>query len=118
MLVLAILLILASLWAAGWGYLNLTAATHGVGLIGLACFYAILARLVQADIHQRAHLKKLEQQSTQPSMPIDQPMAISPRKPTESPAPGHKPGKKRCPHCHVFIPADASECPYCNKFVK
>lgn len=140
-MVLAIILIIAALGLAGWGFLNLTQATYGVGLIGLACFLAILARLAQADAHHNAQSKKLELQGTQFSMLIEQtkrdaPASSTPKRATPStskpPAPstpkraapstskpqarGHNP--KRCPHCLVFIPADASECPYCSTFVK
>jgi len=32
---------------------SLTQATEGVGLIGLACFLGIMARIKQASVHQR-----------------------------------------------------------------
>ncbi len=45
-----ILIVLGTLTALG-GLLYLTEATEGVGLIGLACFLGILARLAQAKQH-------------------------------------------------------------------
>jgi len=45
-----VLVILAILAGIG-GLLYLSQATQGVGLIGLACFLGILARLAQAERH-------------------------------------------------------------------
>lgn len=45
------LLVLIALVLAGFGVLMLSSATSGVGLIGLACFTGILARIVQAGRH-------------------------------------------------------------------
>ncbi len=47
------LLILAALGLGFFGFVSLSEATFGVGLIGLACVCGILARISQAAAHQR-----------------------------------------------------------------
>jgi hypothetical protein len=49
----AIALVVLGSLMAGAGLLQLSSATSGVGLIGFACFLAIVARLAQASVHQR-----------------------------------------------------------------
>ncbi len=44
---------------AAIGILSLTQATLGVGIIGVGCFFGILARLVQAADHQNQTKKLL-----------------------------------------------------------
>ena len=118
-MVLAIILIVLALIAAGAGFWNLTDATLGVGLIGLACFHAILARLAQADHHHKKLMDQIKYQTMEIAKPIERARSDAPAHSTTTPSASRRqPGKIRCPHCHVFIPADASECPYCNKFVK
>jgi len=46
---LIILAIILGIWGAG----TLTQVTAGVGLIGLACFAAILARINQAEVNRK-----------------------------------------------------------------
>jgi hypothetical protein len=53
----AILLILA-LIIAGFGMMSLTQATMGVGILAIACLFAIFARIAQASAHQK-ELKRL-----------------------------------------------------------
>jgi hypothetical protein len=48
----AVLVILSILFAV-FGVLNLSSATLGVGILVMACWFAILARLAQADAHRR-----------------------------------------------------------------
>jgi hypothetical protein len=48
--------IIALLLGAG-GLATLTQATEGVGLIGLACLFGILARISQADAHRQQDKK-------------------------------------------------------------
>lgn len=59
---LVVLLILAGIGLAGIGGLLLSSATLGVGLIGLAIFAAVLARIAQAADHHEQHVKRLRQQ--------------------------------------------------------
>lgn len=49
----AALLVLVAFGLAVLGGVLLTNATIGVGLIALACFAGIVARLVQAQVHSR-----------------------------------------------------------------
>lgn len=49
--VIAAALIIASVLGGGLGLLFLSNATTGVGLIGLACLSAMLARIAQAAYH-------------------------------------------------------------------
>ncbi len=49
----AILIVVAGLLTLS-GVASLTQATQGVGLIALACFFGIIARIAQASSHQRA----------------------------------------------------------------
>jgi hypothetical protein len=45
------------------GAFSLTQATMGVGLIGLACFAGILARMAQAEMQASAARKREQQRS-------------------------------------------------------
>lgn len=47
------LLVVVAVFLALFGAANLTPATIGVGVICLACFVGILARIVQASAHQQ-----------------------------------------------------------------
>jgi hypothetical protein len=49
------LLVFAALGIGGFGVLLLSNATFGVGMIGLGCLMAILARMAQASHHHDAH---------------------------------------------------------------
>ena len=51
------LLVVIALLAVGFGALTLSQATLGVGNIAIGCFIAILARLVQAEVHHRALMR-------------------------------------------------------------
>ena len=53
-----ILLGLAALALAGFGFLMLSQATFGVGLIGIGAICAILARIAQADAHHAEAMKR------------------------------------------------------------
>jgi len=44
-------LVILALLVLGAGVLSLSQATLGVGLIGIACFLGIMARLAQAEAH-------------------------------------------------------------------
>jgi hypothetical protein len=63
MSVLAVLLALLAVAVAGIGALYLTQATTGVGIIGLACFLGILARLAQASGHHRELREAISQRA-------------------------------------------------------
>ena len=53
-----IILIILSIIALVIGVFNLTNATLGAGVIAIACFFAILARIEQANSHHK-ELKQL-----------------------------------------------------------
>lgn len=55
------ILLLVGLLLAGAGLLSLSQATLGIGLIGLACFCGITARLIQADHQHREEAKRREE---------------------------------------------------------
>lgn len=62
MKLIAILFAVGSTLIAGYGLLTLTQATQGAGMIALACFVGILARLAQAsgeNAEIREDLKKI-----------------------------------------------------------
>lgn len=50
---MAIVFILAAILAASVGIFLLSEATMGVGILALACFFGILARIAQADAHHK-----------------------------------------------------------------
>lgn len=50
--ILTVVLLIIGVIVAIFGYYSLTQATQGVGLIGLACFIGILARIAQSANHQ------------------------------------------------------------------
>jgi hypothetical protein len=56
MIVFAVVLSVLGCGLALVGFLVLTQATTGVGLIGLACFVGILARLAQASSYHQQQL--------------------------------------------------------------
>jgi len=60
-----IALLIIAIVLAGLGALFLSNATSGVGLISLACLCAILARISQADEHQRELKALLKQRDPQ-----------------------------------------------------
>lgn len=55
---MTIVLVLLAFLIVVFAALSVTQATLGVGLMALACLFAILARLVQAESHH-AELKRL-----------------------------------------------------------
>ena len=73
-------------WLASILYLN--QATMGVGAVAAACWFAILARIIQQDSHHRALMKLLREASAAPrSGPAENvtsgvPAAATPNLPT------------------------------------
>ncbi|MGD1146939.1 MAG: hypothetical protein ABR961_03180 [Thermoanaerobaculaceae bacterium] len=63
-----VVLILVALLAVLGGLMSLSQATIGVGIVALACFLAILARIAQAK-EQHAELKRLLEQRTATPVP-------------------------------------------------
>ena len=55
---MGLILVLLSLLATIIGFLTLTQATMGVGILAVACILAIFARIAQADA-QHKELKKM-----------------------------------------------------------
>lgn len=53
-----ILLVVLGIFAALYGVSSLTTATLGVGMVATACFLGIIARVVQAEIHEIVRRKK------------------------------------------------------------
>ena len=45
------LLMIASVLLVVFGFLFLSEATTGVGMIGIACFFGIVCRIIQAQAH-------------------------------------------------------------------
>lgn len=80
---MAILLLLVGLFVAGAGFLYLTQATLGVGLIGLGCLCAVLARIAQADQQHRNLLEVLDKRLSTISAPR---LAVPPPAPPAGPA--------------------------------
>lgn len=60
-------LVLLALACGFFGVLLTTVATHGVGLVGAGCLFAILARMVQSDKQHQALMKQLEDARRAPS---------------------------------------------------
>ena len=54
------ILIILGILALAVGFLSLTEATLGVGIVGLACFLGILARIAQAHEHWQDQEKLLQ----------------------------------------------------------
>jgi hypothetical protein len=52
-------LIIAAWLALAGGFLALGQASQGIGVIGLACFLAIMARIAQAQDHHREEMALL-----------------------------------------------------------
>lgn len=50
-IIVTVLCVIASVLLAGYGFMNLTEATQGVGIICLACLFGIWARIAQAGFH-------------------------------------------------------------------
>jgi hypothetical protein len=48
---MTIFLLVVSAMMVVYGFLSLTPATLGVGLIGIACWFGILSRISQAETH-------------------------------------------------------------------
>lgn len=55
------LLVLAGMACVGFGFVMLTEATTGVGIIAIGCFIGIWARIVQAAIQHEATQKAREE---------------------------------------------------------
>lgn len=51
--ILFVVLVVCGIAAVVDGLNTLTQATQGVGILALGCFLAILARLAQAEVHDR-----------------------------------------------------------------
>lgn len=62
-----VLLILAVIAAVAGGAL-LSNATQGVGIIAEGCFLAIVARIVQAEVHER---RRRREQQVRPTAAIE-----------------------------------------------
>lgn len=58
---MAVLFVLLSVLAAMAGLLFLSEATTGVGIIGLACYFGILARIGQADAQHKKLMAAIEE---------------------------------------------------------
>lgn len=72
-------LVLLSLIALGIGFIYLSQATMGVGILAIACVLAVFARLAQAEAHQKelkilmgAHDNKTETQNLASAQPKNQ----------------------------------------------
>ncbi len=59
-------LVLIAILMAGIGFLFLSDATTGVGIIGLAALMGIFARLAQANKHHNELMEKMEELADQP----------------------------------------------------
>lgn len=64
MKILFVLLIIGSIFLGGIGFLSLTKATIGVGLIATSAVLAILARIIQADSFHRDILETIHKMKT------------------------------------------------------
>src|SRR6266700_5442903 len=60
-------LVVAALWAAYYGAEHLTQATEGAGVLALACFVAVLARITQAGVQHEEMTSRLRQLQAVPS---------------------------------------------------
>lgn len=56
------ILVILGIIAVVVGFLSLTQATTGMGLIGIACFLGIVARILQADHYGEATLAALQRE--------------------------------------------------------
>ncbi|MBA4383460.1 MAG: hypothetical protein C0410_01870 [Anaerolinea sp.] len=56
---MGIFLTIVSLIFGVIGFLNLSEATTGVGLIAIGCLFGIVARIAQASKHQKELMEKL-----------------------------------------------------------
>ena len=61
---LLLILVLASLLAAGYGFFELREINAGVGFIGIAALFGIYARLAQAAMHQNTAHRSREHLAT------------------------------------------------------
>lgn len=56
-------LVLLSVLAGVVGFMLLTEATLGAGIIGVACLLGVLARLAQADQHHKTLMRESQSQA-------------------------------------------------------
>jgi hypothetical protein len=57
---MAAILIILAIVAVGIGFLELSQATMGVGILAIGCLMGILARIAQASAHHKELTEKLE----------------------------------------------------------
>lgn len=95
---LAVILVIVACISGLIGFLALSQATTGVGLLAGACLAAILARMAQASHHQ-GQLTRLMRAGF--GLP-------------DRPAPSGRPGAWICPTCRYENGAGLFDCPHCG----
>lgn len=108
-----IVLIVIAVLIAGYGFLSLSQATMGAGLIATACLVGILARIAQAHEYQHA--------GDRPARPLRFSRGQTPEEtPEELSAPPAVPtiavvnGQIRCPECRTVNSATRTSCEACG----
>lgn len=75
MYIIAVLISIVA-WVASLLFLN--QATMGVGAVGAACWFAILARIIQQDKHHRDLMHAIRQQRQEDQASAQPPFALDP----------------------------------------